>query len=384
MSVIKFLFKISFMFILPLVANAQMWTTKNNWNESWEKQYEFWILNDVKDNIFITGNIATDCADAVIALRLIFSREHQLPFYFNLSDGKVATNLSKTEFGTSDLSLKWFDDIRFKKFLKDVLTKSSSKTLLHNSYSVGINNKSLRAGAFFIHDYENSRHVEIVSKVDWSGRSQVLTMMSSTVPAEVRTLRTYPFYYSTYPNINKSGFMKFKWAYETNDQQKIVQLDKMPDYSNEQYEMKSNYKSFDAAISFKILGYEIKNDVKIHELFEALLLKINQRVLLVNQGYEACRVSKCAEGSDRYYDYSTPSRDGSIGYTVLLIDQIINSEIADGSYEAVSAIYQTYLSMDVKISNNQSLRLYDILSLWKSGQYSSNPNDSIQKRWGQQ
>ena len=43
----------------------------------------------------------------MIALRLIFSREHQLPFYFSLSDGKVATNLSKTEFGSSNLNLKW-------------------------------------------------------------------------------------------------------------------------------------------------------------------------------------------------------------------------------------------------------------------------------------
>ena len=360
-------------FVSPL-AQADLWLAKNSWNSVWEKKYESWISSSIKEDFFIKGKLATDCADAVIALRTIFARDNQLPISFHLNDGTIFTQSSTKKWNSDDSKLNWSDDTQFKKYLEFLLNNTNSSTLIKDAYPISINSQSVRPGVFFIHDFDKSRHVDIVYKVDWSGRTLPLTMLSSTVPAAVRELTTYPFYFTTFPKKNKSGFMKFRWPNQL----------EFNFESNEQFDLINHYpkQSFDSVVAERILSFPLKGDVKIHQLFYSLIEKVNERKKIAETGFIQCHKLKCPLNSSDYYNYSTPARDGNIGYMIFLIDEILNTEGYGEDALSINTIYQEYLALKIPITSEKSMTLLDIISIWKTNQYSSDPNDTLNMRWG--
>ncbi len=374
MSIKRFLLTFFSFILFSSVIYADVWPVNNSWNSSWEKKYETWISESVKEDFFIKGKIATDCADSVIALRTIFARDNQLPIAFHLSDGSVLTQASEKKENSPDAKKNWSDDRQFVKYLIFLLKNTSSSSLIKDAYPISLSSHSIRPGVFFIHDYVESRHVDIVHKIDWSGRTLPLTMLSSTVPAEIRELTSYPFYFTSFPIKNKSGFMRFRWPNQT-------QTDF---FSNEQYDLENQYakQSFDSVVAKRILGFPLKADVKIHQLFSSLIEKLNSRIKIVEAGHQHCHIDECQKGSSSYYNYSTPARDGNIGYMIFLIEEIVNNEGFGEDSSTISLIHQEYLASEIRITADRSLSLRDVISVWKDNQYSSNPNDAIHIRWG--
>ena len=66
--------------------NQSIWEAKNRWNNDWELKFGQWLKQEVTLDFYKKYNIPTDCADAVIGLRWIFSRINYLPVANTLSD----------------------------------------------------------------------------------------------------------------------------------------------------------------------------------------------------------------------------------------------------------------------------------------------------------
>jgi hypothetical protein len=59
--------------------HAAVWKAENKWDDVWEKRYQHWVKNNWTEEFFmdekkpIYYKYSHDCADAVYAMRLIFS-----------------------------------------------------------------------------------------------------------------------------------------------------------------------------------------------------------------------------------------------------------------------------------------------------------------------
>ena len=83
---------IHFLFFLILIgptnALSSVWKDDKKWDKSWEQKYSNWVAGpEVTLDMFTDPQkkyygITADCADAVYALRAIFSYENGLPFSF--------------------------------------------------------------------------------------------------------------------------------------------------------------------------------------------------------------------------------------------------------------------------------------------------------------
>ena len=77
-------------------AQAAVWSENNSWDQTWEDRYSDWVKTSFNEDVFTQGSykgIATDCADAVYAARLIFAFENQLPFVILDPTANFATAL---------------------------------------------------------------------------------------------------------------------------------------------------------------------------------------------------------------------------------------------------------------------------------------------------
>ncbi len=72
------------------LVHASVWTATRNWNEKDIEEFSKWIESDqYNPNIFKEngpyGGIKTDCADAIVAAKVLFSYENKLNFTLKTS-----------------------------------------------------------------------------------------------------------------------------------------------------------------------------------------------------------------------------------------------------------------------------------------------------------
>lgn len=383
----KFL-SLIFIFIISLDLKASLWSAQNQWDQSWEDKYSVWIAKEIKPTFFKENNISTDCADAAISLRWIFSRIHSLPAASTTGSGYI-TNLN-SKWDSSPTSADWKTDRRFRSALREINDSTDTKTLFHDVYPVELNSKNLRSGTLFVDSTITTGHAQWIAQMNFDGGSNPILFYSSTVPQVVREMLIYPFMKPKWPEKNKNGFAKFRWAVQSNNQVSLKSSESMTGYSLEQYQLGlrlSNTYDFDDFVTERLLGQPLGGLQKLQSLASHLVQRLENRVPVVQAGFKFCLVNKCAQDSENFYNYSTYSRDGSIQFIIIGIAALIYSDrYTQNVDDQVAGQMQnrwSQLQDNVKIDLGfKEIQLGYIIQNWNTNKNLSDPNDSIEKRWG--
>lgn len=295
------------MVILPMTASAEVWPNENVWDDVWEGRYRDWVRTNWKDDIFMDPSkpiyyeFENDCADAVYAMRLVFSFENRLPFVINNRDkaGKIISN-----------SMSTWDNLsppqRVRQFMNYVADMTSSESLRNDTYPIALND--IKPGDIYVapgvHSYQ------IVNVTD----TGIAEVMASTTPKQARyLLRTpsFPFYVPEDKRFG-DGYRRFKQP-----QNVMKPANQQPGYSEEQFQVAAgvqlDYVAFTDVISKK-LGKRVESpDEKTQRLLLALCMYANDRSVYV---YDALWYLQKIRNDGRhcmnakeYNDHSTPGRD---------------------------------------------------------------------------
>ncbi|KHD90045.1 MAG: hypothetical protein OM95_00555 [Bdellovibrio sp. ArHS] len=207
-----------FFLITTSMAHAKVWQAVNAWDEHYESLYSEWVQENYKYNIFSNPSspwygIATDCADAVYAVRIIFAYENALPVAFTNIENMRPT-LTNTMSNWDHLPEKQ----RLRAFINQVSYLTSTKTLGYDTYPIKIDRTIFRPGVIFLNpaltrEEENivgtrGGHAEIVTEIEENGYIRTLY---STTPMKVRDLITTRNPYS-WPLSRLGGYRAWKTA----------------------------------------------------------------------------------------------------------------------------------------------------------------------------
>lgn len=293
--------------VVSYSAQAAVWENLNQWDDTWEGRYREWVKTNLKDDIFMNPakpiyyKFENDCADAVYAMRLMFSFEHNLPFVVNnqQSPGRLIGNDMKT-----------WDNLpppaRVRKFMEYVADMTSTKSLRQDTYPIAL--AEIRPGDLYVapgvHSYQ------IVNVTD----AGIAEVQASTTPKSARyLLRTpsFPFYVP-----EDKGFMD---GYRRFKQPQNIKLSQsaQPGFSTEQFDLARDlnfdYVAFTDVISRKLGKRAEKPDEKTLRLLLALCMYANDRSVYV---YDALwylqkvrREGRQCLNAKEYDDHSTPGRD---------------------------------------------------------------------------
>lgn len=293
--------------VLTHSANAAVWESSNQWDDTWEERYRAWVKTNLKDDIFMNPakpiyyKFENDCADAVYSMRLMFSYENNLPFVVNnqQSPGKLIGNDMKT----------WDNlppPMRVRKFMEYVGDMTSTKSLRQDTYPIAL--ADIKPGDLYVapgvHSYQ------IVNVTD----AGIAEVQASTTPKSARyLLRTpsFPFYVPEDKSY-MDGYRRFKQPQNI----KLAQS-QQPGYSTEQFDLARDlnfdYVAFTDVISRKLGKRAEKPDEKTLRLLLALCMYANDRSVYV---YDALwylqkvrREGRQCMNAKEYDDHSTPGRD---------------------------------------------------------------------------
>lgn len=353
------------------VSQAAVWNATNSWNDDWEQRYSHWVTTQMDANYFVLGPygaIATDCADAVYAARLIFSYENRLPFFAS---------------GYSEKS-KSFDGIqdsrsRFKAFLQTVLQGTSTLTLANDTYPIAINRKVLRSGAVFLQKRVLSGHVELIHDVRSNG---VIEFLSSTLPIKVRRLLVSTSL-TVMPADISSGFRA--WI---RPEQRGLPVSILPGFSTEQFRFtkpatSEQLKIWLANIQNKLALEPESSEDAVARLGKDICSLVQSRVEVVLDGYEyKNKVRRCLT-RDEYDAYSTPGKDRRI---LRIVEQTLTFLYPDQQkleLEMIDALAHPLAScLDVHFFPERSLNILDFLKKLAGKQVANDPNETVNERWG--
>jgi hypothetical protein len=364
--------------------NKSIWDVKDQWSQEWELRYAQWIQENIKDNFFVKYNISTDCADAVLGIRWIFARIHGLPVANHISTTRsLFTNYSvPRDWRYISKAESWYEDKLFLTALNHVMRLASTRTIKLDSYPVALTKMGLRVGAFLLTESESSNHVKIISENYYDDPTELpIYTLASTVPRKVRYLVREVVTDQGWPRRGVKTFLKFRWPVINNSGVYLREESAHKDYSQEQFDelLKEGEPVF-----IKFLLGRLKNTYDPAKLITMALDDIGeyikQRIKVVEEGYEFCRVNNCAPGTANWESWSTPSRDKK------LKAKYKNIDLLTSQFEAISpGLVEKWKTaqVDTKVSILQyQLSLKSIRYLLESGKASSEPSDSIEKRWG--
>lgn len=366
-----------------LQSYSSVWQEQNQWNEDYEKQFSQWI-EQIPPNIFVEGQwgpIPTDCADAAYYLRAIFSYENQLPFVMHRFDSeKLLTN-----------QMNNFDHIkdpikRVKRFLTEaVYIYGNVDTLAEDSYPVAIERSTIIPGTLWL---RFPAHVEYVRKVSSSG---VIDLIGSTKPLEVRQLIIKSDLFAKPIDPQKHGFRKFKWP-----QQMTMLEQSLPGYSYEQFEIGGRGQGDDDDLdNFNRLSILWKRQIEKRlasekedpeDLSKRVMGNLCQQIRIREKIVSDTQIKKIEKNACfnllEYDDLSTPTRDEIIFTSVqeLLKARKVLALTNQRKVNAISDLLST--CEDIHVDVQRTLSVADFILNILNREVSSNPNHSIEARWG--
>lgn len=383
---------LKFIFILAIAlmsfrAQAAVWVAQNSWDESWEKKYSEWITTSVNPQFFQTYQISTDCADAVISLRWIFSRINSLPAAATVG-GSILSNLS-SKWDQKSTASDWNQDSRFLAAIKDINSSTDTKSLYKDLYPIQLTAQYLTPGTIYINATQSTGHAEWISKNYFDGINNPITFFSSTVPKQVRETLVYPFMKTKWPEKGAHSFMRFRWAIQSKGSVQLKSQAEMPGYSLEQFELASQYSAnydFDDFVTARLIGQPLDGLRKLQNLVSYLAQRIENRVPVVQAGFKACQKG-CSPESSLFYSHSTYSRDAAIQFLIIGITELIYSDKyvhnVDDQLAGQMVLRWSQLQNDIVIDLGfKQTQLGYIVNNWNMQTISSDPNQPIEKRWG--
>lgn len=365
--------------------NKPLWVPQNQWSWEWELKYAKWLQEEASSPSFLKDHgVATDCADVAYSYRWIFARINRLPMASRISgSGVVFSHESmRSEWLELPTSEIWYQDKRFLAALDYVLDMTYTHTLIRDSYPLAINPSTFHAGIFFLSIFSETGHTQLVREVNATDNLKLpIRMMASTVPRQARVLSEYGFWQPAQPKENGGGFLSICWPQKTNSGWTLVPAERMPGYSKEQYlpGFMGEIKNFALAVMKKI---NANFDPKVRVLDGIQLVKdsIESRIGVVEEGYRICRVQDCREGTNNFENWSTPSRDARLASLFADLDQftIDVKNICNDCPE----IWKKALAGQTFQIENKLYPLKSISFVYQTALFSSDPTQSIKRRWG--
>lgn len=364
--------------------NKNLWAVTHQWNKKWEEKYAKWIEKNVKEDFFEKYGISTDCADAVLGVRWIFSRINGLPVANHISaTDSLFTNYSvPRNFRKLPKSEKWFNDELFRAALSYVMDLSSTRTLKIDAYPVALTKKGLSAGAIILTESKESNHAKLISENHYNDPTELpLFTLASTVPRKVRLLVREVVTDQGWPEKNEKSFLRYRWAVSHDGRISLKGATSHPDYSLEQF---SDGLQEEHPIFIKFLLGRLKESYDPQHLIsiaiEDIVDYIKQRIKVVNEGAAFCSRHDCSLGSDNWGNWSTPSRDKK------LKAKFSNIDLLTSQFEVLApGLMEKWIDAQVKTRVSileYSLSLKTIRYLMESGKASSDPALSVEQRWG--
>jgi hypothetical protein len=391
------------LFTLMSLTNASVWHADNEWNESFEEEYEAWTKSDlVHKDLFVSKDskyygISADCADAAYALRAIFSRENSLPFAITNPSGSRgrdnAISNSTNAFDNHQDEVK-----RFVAFINYIGESVGSENLTRlDTYPVKI--KSIKASSLFTYKIKGRfgksiRHVYTIKNIQETGN---FDLIYSTQAIKKDNL---PMNYRKGKELVNAphdvwGFKRFIWPRYLG--KSATTYPESFGYSTEQFALAKQMKAekFFYMVKETLQTTKETSNQVIKRSLESLCLEATARIKYVSQGVKYSKeINRCMNYTE-YDTYSTPARDKSLKASFELLSRNFKrheNQITDASLESLTEdIFRRNAKnprallhfCSIKVNDSIELNLNQLWRRVKKGKLSSHPNDSLLSRWGE-
>jgi hypothetical protein len=400
-------------------AQAAVWTDTNTWNNDWEKKFSSWVENEYNEDMYLTGKykgIPNDCADAVYFGRLIFSYENKLPYVIGDATGganKITNRMNRWDMKGSEID-------RVREFMNFVAWNASTKTFAHDSYPVKIDRTFVRPGAIWVRPSRETNlwnglvatltgkskivdpgHAETIKHISDSG---AVMLIGSTTPAAVRRL-TLTSSFLIMPESPETGIRNWilpQWYGQPHSS--------LPGYSLEQFSMgktsSNNNSGSDGAWNVSESAkngprsfQEWRNDITtrlaqrpetrqeaIDRYAADLCSLVHSRAEIVQEAIAYKEKNKGACMSSSQYDaFSTPTRDKRIKAALkdlTTTTQKFGEVGLTGKVKNPEVVAALNKCEPIEISTGKTITLMQYMVNVAADQFSSNPNDTLNVRWG--
>lgn len=372
-----------FMFLFTLNQSfAGVWVSTNSWSSDWEKKYSQWVKEEVETDVFTSGrwkDLSTDCADAIYTIRAIFAYENSLPFHFrnpNKYGQRFTNKMSQFNRYTKE------SDVRFKKFLYWMHGLISTYSLGYDTYSPKL--KAVSSGTpFLLHKF----HVYLIKDINIIG---IPKLISSTVPRKIRTLDTD----FMVPNPDKEemtmdigGFRAWRTPellFASKAKLKSLNL-----YSSKQYELYTKANQEDLSFE-ELIALELSDGVgetleqKLDRYIKLVTDQFKERVQVVQNGYNYYQEIGRRMNDSEYYAHSTPTRDGRLEELVDSLFDVVGKVIEEDDKKE-NILQEKLSNQELTLKDGLSVNLYQLVFDYYNQdiEFSSDPHDTIELRWGQ-
>ncbi len=353
----------------------QVWEVGDRrWTVEEEYRFAKWVRENITEDFFIRHKIPTDCADAVYAIRWIYSRINHLPAAVTTKEGVFIGHWSP-DWKHLPTDPEWHKDERFRAALLYLFPKTWTGTLPLDTYPIRISRDSVTPGTLFL---VTESHTGIIGDVFLDGsQPHPLRTWESALPVKVQKL-SLRYFFSTRPESKaRSGLVKFRWPVSENGKWRYLSVEEHPFYSEEQYasDFCKGYADFVDAVARRIDPKTYAPMEKMIKVMGTVTHFLRERVPIVLEGFEQCHQGGCPEASDLWEIHSTPGRDGMI---ILLMEHL--SDIIESNHLDKEMVQGMMTAISIDISEKRPVTFYDLYQnhLWLS----SSPGDSIEARWG--
>lgn len=363
--------------------NQYIWLAKNQWSDEWERKYSVW-LSKISPDFYKKHKIQTDCADAVIGLRWIFSRIYSLPAANNVADtGELFGHFSmRKEWRKYDTAENWYDDELFLAALNYVMDMTSTRTIDNDGFPVSIDEEGLVPGVFIVTQNNGSGHAKVITETHFSEVTELpLYTMASTSPRAVRLLTKEVFLDQDWPEKGNKEILAFRWPVVKNNDWVLQPKDARSTYSLEQYDtnLKSEFPAFIEFVHSRVKGdYDPLKLVRLG--VQDILFYAFQRIDVVIRGYEFCKRNSCAPGTEGDDDWGTPSRDAKLLKKFHDIDTLVKAfeNLSPGLYDRwIAGLRSATVEIEGVTLNLSGLRF-----IMENNLFSSLGSDTPARRWG--
>jgi hypothetical protein len=380
---------LSVLFLLPIAAHATVWDTSNQWDDSWEARYEAWVKSSWHVDVFRNQNSPyytpkyPDCADSVYAMRAVFSFENGLPFA--VLDSTTRNSLITNEIAKFD-SLP-AGNVRFVAFMNWLWDVTSTQTLPNDTYPVAITRDTVHSGNLMLAYV--SKHSYSIKEVKDTG-VPVLYYSTQANRGDLK-IRSWPSVSYLFAGGLKapSGIRGFRHPEDI-----LKPVYQVPGYSDEEYQIPEQ--SWIPTIQAKLALRQETDDEALRRQMADVCELAQTRIDLVNQAEKRrLELGDVCLSASEYDDLSTPSRDGqaAAGFADLratyqhALDN--HSPLSPSVGRNVADIFAPSLRAEdgsgyctIKYAPPQSMTLGEFRRRLEGGLISSNPNDPLTVRWG--
>lgn len=354
-----------------------LWKVTQEWTWEWEVKYAQWIKKELHRKWWADFGLATDCADVAYSAKWIFARMHGLPMANRLASGHWFTHNSvKPAWKDLPTAKEWHKDKKFLVALNYMLDFVYTHSLWRDSYPVAITPQSFLPGVHHLSLFEDSGHTQFVHQVGTQSDEVPVLTLNSTVPRAKRELAEFIFF-SGPADVKGNGFQRMRWPQWKNGNPGLVDAEKMPFYSDEQFEadfIRSPRKHFWEEVFFRLnpaADFDLVAQKTAHQLIELF----QQRKKIVEDGYQFCSRQPCREGSVSWEAWSTPSRDTRIKSFIQVLQNLWRYVRHP---ESVNKILLT----PVLTQEGYTFAAHMLILGFNKNLFSSDPNETPLMRWG--